>query len=188
MASGHREHELREMSVPDNQLSKPTAIDLSSLPGQREQRWIDQQLLVAIAFVCRGVIEARPRAHVDLLTVTACDITDGGRQREDIVMEAHATIISYRRASGATLLAVSRCSSPRVWVLAHESPSARMGCCTSLLYGLAGANKNTVKAVLTRLCFAHGTRQSGTWSTSGLHAPADCCTDSRRPTDGRLDG
>src|SRR6516164_5251325 len=99
MASGHREHELREMSVPDNQLSKPTAIDLSSLPGQREQRWIDQQLLVAIAFVCRGVIEARPRAHVDLLTVTACDITDGGRQREDIVMEAHATIISYRRAS-----------------------------------------------------------------------------------------
>ena len=98
MASGHREHELREMSVPDNQLSKPTAIDLSSLPGQREQRWIDQQLLVAIAFVCRGVIEARPRAHVNLLTVTACDITDSGRQREDIVMEAHATIISYRRA------------------------------------------------------------------------------------------
>ena len=58
------------MSVPDNQVSKPAAIDLSSLPSQREQRWIDQQLLVAIAFVCRGVIEARPRAHVDLLTVT----------------------------------------------------------------------------------------------------------------------
>src|SRR5262245_20388626 len=93
MPSGHREHKLREVPVPDEQVSKPTAIDLSSLASQREQCWIDQQLLVAIAFVCRGVVEARPRAQINLLTDTVCDIADGGCQRENIIMEAHVTSI-----------------------------------------------------------------------------------------------
>jgi hypothetical protein len=51
--------------------------------------------------------------------------------------------------AGAILLAAQRCRLVRMWTPAQDSRSARIGCCTSLLYGLISARKNTVKGRLT---------------------------------------
>ena len=54
----------------------------------------------------------------------------------------------WMQTTGATLVAVTRCSQCACRRLPRTA-IARMGCCTSLLYGTTGTSKNTVKVALT---------------------------------------
>jgi len=68
--------QLVEMTVTDDEIPEPSAVDVSALCRQHEQGRIYQQLLVSVAVVARGVPQVRPGSRVHLLTISDRNVAD----------------------------------------------------------------------------------------------------------------
>jgi hypothetical protein len=68
--------ELVEVTVTDDEVPEPPAVDVSALCRQHKQGRVYQQLLVSVAVVTRGMPQTRPGSHVHLLTMSDRNIAD----------------------------------------------------------------------------------------------------------------
>jgi hypothetical protein len=76
MSGSAGDDELVEMTVTDDEVPEPPAVDVSALCRQHEQGGVYQQLLVPVAVVTRGVLQTRPGSRVHLLTMSDRYVAD----------------------------------------------------------------------------------------------------------------
>jgi hypothetical protein len=76
VAGGVGDDQLVEMTVTDDEVPEPSAVDVSALCRQNEQGRVYQQLFVSVAVVTRGVQQTRPGPRVHLLTMSDRNIAD----------------------------------------------------------------------------------------------------------------
>jgi len=73
-STGH--DQLVEMTVADDEVPQPPAVDVPALCRQHEQGRVDQQLLVPVAVAARCVPQARPGPRVHLLAMSDRNVAD----------------------------------------------------------------------------------------------------------------
>ena len=83
MAAGERQHKLIEVAVPNQHELQPATIDLPSLARERQQRRVDEQLLVLIRLTRAGLGQARALRGPELTIAVDCDVADVGGKGKD---------------------------------------------------------------------------------------------------------
>src|SRR5262245_13324966 len=65
-----RQHVCVEVPVADDEVTKPTAVEVAALGGQGQQGRVDEQFLDSVTDVAGGNVDADPLLHSDVLTAT----------------------------------------------------------------------------------------------------------------------
>src|SRR5262249_22052001 len=83
MTARERQHQLIEAAVANEHELQPAAVDLASLARQREQRRVDDQLLVRVRLTRAGLGKAWTLRGPQLAVDVSRDVTDLGRKGKD---------------------------------------------------------------------------------------------------------